>query len=67
MADKTNRISVRYGSSKMAVDVKIDFILDYLCDMGPKYCSRCPSQCAYGRRYLEEYRFQFQEGMNNPN
>lgn len=55
MAADEKRPSVRYGSAKMAADVKIDYIIDYLCDWGPALCDRCPSQCAYGKRYLKEY------------
>ena len=55
MAADVKRPSIRYGSTKMASDVKIDYIIDYLCDWGPDFCAHCPSQCAYGKRYLEEY------------
>lgn len=44
-----------YGT-KMAIDVNIDSILGYLCESGPRLCPQCPSQCAYGIRYLKEYR-----------
>lgn len=45
---------MRTGSAKMAADVKIQYIIDYLCDAGPGLCPRCPSKCAYGQRYLDE-------------
>lgn len=44
----------RTGSAKMAADVNIQSITDYLCDAGPVLCPRCPSRCAYGQRYLDE-------------
>lgn len=47
-------IYLRYGSAKMAVDVDIRDIANYLCDAGPGLCPRCPSRCAYGQRYLTE-------------
>ena len=25
----------------------------YLCDLGPGYCLRCHSKCAFGERYIE--------------
>jgi len=45
---------LRTGSAKMAADVKIQHITDYLCNAGPGLCPRCPSRCAYGQRYLDE-------------
>lgn len=45
---------LRTGSAKMAADVNIQYIIDYLCDAGPGLCPRCPSRCAYGERYLDE-------------
>ena len=39
----------------MAKDIKIENITEYLCDAGPRLCEKCPSQCAYGKRYLKEY------------
>lgn len=54
-ADKIHKTSERYRSSRIAAaDVKAEHIIDYLCDCGPSLCHRCPSQCAYGKRYLEE-------------
>lgn len=54
MAKRKVNASIRYGSSKMAVDVKIENIKDYLCEIGPSFCSHCLSKCAYGERYLQE-------------
>ena len=46
--------NIRYGSAKMAADVEIERIVHYMCDLGPAYCVRCPSKCAYGIRYIKE-------------
>lgn len=42
------------GSAKPAADVKISRIKDYMCDLGPVFCAKCYSKCAYGKRYLNE-------------
>lgn len=54
MNQGAKQASIHYGSCKMAADVKPEHIIHYLCDRGPSYCERCPSQCAYGMRYLKE-------------
>ena len=55
MAHQSPHTSIYYGSTKPATDVKIENIIHYLCDSGPGYCKRCPSQCAYGKRFLQEF------------
>lgn len=39
----------------MAEDIKLGSIPRYLCDAGPGLCEKCPSRCAYGKRYINEY------------
>lgn len=50
-----NKEYVRYGSAKPAADVDISCIEDYMCDLGPRYCIKCYSRCAYGEKYLKAY------------
>lgn len=64
MASNKNKVPVRYGSARAAKDVKIENIIDYLCDSGPSLCSSCPSKCAYGIRYLKEYDLHIQKNKH---
>lgn len=55
MSNSKIKVHIRYGSTKPAVDVDITRIEDYMCDLGPRYCIKCYSRCAYGEKYLKAY------------
>ena len=55
MSNSKIKVHIRYGSAKPAVDVDITRIEDYMCDLGPKYCIKCYSRCAYGEKYIKAY------------
>lgn len=54
MPNSKDKDFIGTGSAKPAVDIKISRIKDYMCDLGPVFCVKCYSKCAYGERYLNE-------------
>jgi hypothetical protein len=37
----------------------------YLCELGPRYCPRCPSKGAFGERYLALRRAEKERSLEN--
>jgi hypothetical protein len=46
-----------------AENIPLKKLRRYLCDAGPALCPKCPSSCAYGRRYVREANLHKPQGL----
>jgi hypothetical protein len=55
---KHGKIDEAYLGWVTADSVPVGHLRHYLCSLGPRYCPKCDSQCAFGKRYMEVQREQ---------